>query len=123
MSRNQGLHLETVKRYGYQVLVAITVKFGWLASVVDSLDCTPPEELLELFVLLESLTQLAFIAGVGLGVLGFSLAGVMFMIPGEEYNRRAKTLAKSTLIGVIILLSAEMVVEFLISQLGGVVCS
>lgn len=93
------------------------------ASTVDSLGCDAPESLVPLISLLDTLTELAFLAGIGFGVLGFSIAGLALMIPGEDYNRRGKMVAKSVLVGVIILLSANMVVGFLVNELGGVICS
>jgi len=75
-----------------------------------------------LVLLLHSLTELAFLAGVSLGVLGLSVAAIFLMLPGPENNRRGKMLAKNVLIGVILLLSANMIVAFLVSELGGVIC-
>ena len=88
------------------------------------MECEVPESIQPLFDLLEALTELAFIAGVSLGTLGFSTAGLMIAAPlGEEWTRRGKDLTKQVLIGTIILLSANMVVAFLVNELGGVVCS
>ena len=85
--------------------------------------CSTPSDLVPLFELLHSLTQLAFLAGVGLGTLGFMAAGLMIAAPvGEDWSRRGKKVAKSTLFGVIILLSSQMIVAFLVDRLGGVFC-
>ncbi|RCU48631.1 hypothetical protein DU504_06600 [Haloplanus salinus] len=73
---------------------------------------------------MSTLETLAFVAGVSLGVVGFSVAGLMIAGPfGEDWVRRGKQLAKNTILGVVILASANMVVAFLISQLGPSFCS
>lgn len=88
------------------------------AAAQEVEECPPPESLEPLLALIDSLTTLAFLGGIGLGVLGFSIAAVMLMTPGEELNRRAKRLAKYTFFGVILLLAAPMIVDYLTSQLG-----
>jgi hypothetical protein len=92
------------------------------AASHGSLGCSPSSSFEPLFQLLHSVTELAFIAGVALATFGFAFAGIAFMIPGEEWNRRGKLAAKNVLIGTIILLSSNMVVSFLTGQLGGVIC-
>lgn len=88
-----------------------------------NLDCTPTESLMPLFQLIDSLVQLAFFAGIGLGTLGFMTAGIMLMVPGDDWSRRGKSVAKNTFIGVIILLSAQFIIAFLTNQLAaGVIC-
>lgn len=89
----------------------------------EALDCKPPESLVPLIELLHTLTELAFLAGVGLGVLGFSVSALFLMLPGEDNTRRGKKVAKNVLFGVILLLSANMIVGFLVNELGGVICS
>ena len=92
------------------------------AAVHDSLECTPPESLSPLIDLLHSLGELAFLAGVAIGTLGFLTAGIFLMIPGEDWSRRGKGVAKNVFIGVVLLLSANMIISYLISQLGGPIC-
>jgi ABC-type Fe3+-siderophore transport system permease subunit len=75
-----------------------------------------------LFALLDSLVQLTFVLGLSLGLLGFMAAGLAFMIPGEDNNRRGKLIAKSVFVGMVLLLSAHFIVSFLVNELGGVVC-
>ena len=91
-------------------------------GVSDNLGCTPPESLSPLMQLLDSLTELALLAGVGLGTIGFMTAAIMIMAPSEDWTRRGKEVFKHVFIGVILLLSAHMVVGYLISQLGGAIC-
>ena len=87
-------------------------------------NCTIPGSLQPLFDLLGTLETLAFVAGVSLGVVGLSIGGVMIAGPfGEDWVRRGKQVAKNTILGVVILGSANMVVDFLISQLGPTFCS
>jgi hypothetical protein len=75
-----------------------------------------------LFTLLHSITELAFIGGIGLATFGFSVAGLLYIVPGQDYTRLGKKVAKNVLIGTVLLMSANMIVGFLISQLGGVIC-
>jgi hypothetical protein len=84
----------------------------------SSLDCEAPESLSPLLSLIDSLTTLAFLSGVGLGVLGFSTAAVFIMMPGEEWSRRGKQLARHVFVGVILLLAAPMIVDYLVASLG-----
>ncbi|RJX52010.1 hypothetical protein DP106_00910 [Halonotius pteroides] len=72
---------------------------------------------------MNSITELAFLAGVGLATLTFVVAGTCLIIPGQGYNRLGKNIAKNGLIGAILLLSANMITSYLISQLGGSICA
>jgi hypothetical protein len=73
---------------------------------------------------LNTLEVLAFTGGVALGVIGLSVAGVMIAGPfGQDWVRRGKSVAKNTILGVVILASANMVVDFLISQLSPSFCT
>lgn len=93
------------------------------AAAHGSVSCSTPSSLQPLFGLLHTLGTLAFTAGAGLGVLGLSIAGVMIAGPfGEDMVRRGKAVVKNTILGVIILLSARMVVDFLINQLAPSFC-
>jgi len=116
----------TARRTGIQSIGATI--FIWIASkpaaaLHDSVGCSIPSSLEPLFGLLHTLGVLAFTAGVALGVVGLSTAGVMIAGPfGEDWVRRGKQVAKNTVLGVVILASARMVVSFLISQLGPSFC-
>lgn len=93
------------------------------AQVTNSTDCQPPSEFEPLMGMLDSITQLAFLGGIGLATLGFAVAGILMMMPGEDNNRRGKAVAKNVLFGTIILLSSHLIVGFLVSQLNnGVFC-
>jgi type IV secretory pathway VirB2 component (pilin) len=93
-----------------------------VAAAHGSLDCTPPDSLSPLINLLHSLGELAFLAGISIGTIGFLTAGIFLMLPGEDWTRRGKTVAKNVFIGVILLLSANMIVSYLVSQMGGAIC-
>jgi hypothetical protein len=92
------------------------------AASHGNLGCSPSQSFEPLFQLLHALTELAFLGGVLLATLGFLTAGILIIIPGQEYTRRGKQIAKSVLIGTVLLLSANMIVQFIINQLGSVVC-
>lgn len=102
-------------------LLAVAVQPA--AAAHDSLSCEVPADLEPLFGLLDTLTQLAFVGGVGLATLGILTAAMFLMLPGQDNTRRGKSVAKNVMIGTVLLLSANMVVSFLVSQLGGAICS
>ena len=87
------------------------------------LPCSVPSNLEPLFALLDSITQIAFLGGVGLATLGFTSAGLLLIMPGQDYSRLGKTVAKNVLIGSILLLSANMIVSFLVNELGTTICT
>mgnify|MGYP006926951300 CR=1 FL=1 len=87
-----------------------------------TLECSASGPFEPLFELLHAVTELAFLGGVGLATLGFTAAGVLIILPGQEYNRRGKKVAKGVLIGTILLLSANMITQFIVNKLGGPVC-
>lgn len=94
-----------------------------ILQISGELECDIPSSFKPLIELLDSLTELAFLAGVGIGVLGFLVAGLFLMLPGQDNSRRGKLVAKNVFIGAILLLSAQMIVDFLVVQLGeGVLC-
>jgi type IV secretory pathway VirB2 component (pilin) len=103
------------------VLVSTLLSVQPVAAAHDSLECTPPDALTPLVDLLHSLGELAFLAGVSIGTIGFLTAGIFLMLPGEDWTRRGKGVAKNVFIGVILLLSANMIVSYLVSQMG-VIC-
>jgi len=104
--------------------VAVVTLFTTPAAAThDTLDCTVPADLVPLFNLLDTFTQLALLAGVTLGTLGLSIAGIMMLWPGQDMTRRGKDVAKHVIIGTIILLSAQAIVSFITSQLGTTLCA
>jgi hypothetical protein len=86
------------------------------------LPCEPPEGMKPLFDLLNSFVEIAFIAGIAFATLGFLWAGILFMMGGEDTTRRGKRVARNTLIGTVLLLGANTILAFLISQLGTPMC-
>ncbi|QIB75392.1 hypothetical protein G3I44_14475 [Halogeometricum borinquense] len=107
------------KRLTTLVLLAILLAVTGFTGVAAAQTGGGAGELQPLIDFLDSLAQLLMLAGASLGTLGFATAGVMYMIPGEDWSRKAKTVAKSTIIGLVILLSANMMVAWIASQLGG----
>jgi hypothetical protein len=101
----------------------LTVVPAPVAAAHDSLPCSPPSSFQPLFDLLHSLTQLAFIGGIALGTLGLLTASLFVLLPGEDSTRRGKQVAKNTVIGTILLLSSNMVMQFLTSELGTTICT
>jgi type IV secretory pathway VirB2 component (pilin) len=104
-------------------LASSTIIIQPAAASHDGLPCQQPESLSPLFELLHSLGELAFLGGVSIGTIGFLFAGICLMLPGEDWTRRGRDVSKNVFIGVILLLSANMIVSFLISELGGSICS
>jgi hypothetical protein len=89
----------------------------------DTLNCQTPSSFEPLLGLLDSLVELAFISGIGLGTLGFLVAALFLMLPGQDNSRRGKLVAKNVFIGAVLLLSAQLIVDFLVVQLGATLCS
>jgi hypothetical protein len=44
-------------------------------------------------------------------------------MPGEDNSRLGKKVAKNVLIGTVLLLSANMIVSFLVNELGTTICT
>ena len=89
----------------------------------EKLPCELPQSFEPLMVLLHSLMELALIAGIGLATLGIMVVGLLYIIGGPDNLKRAKRYAKAVIIGVLLLLSAHMIMDFLIGRLGeGVIC-
>ncbi|WP_201289471.1 pilin [Halobaculum saliterrae] len=89
-----------------------------------TLKCEVPSSLLPLFDLLHTLTDVAFLMGVGLATLGFTVAGILIAGPfGDDYTQHGKRTVKRVFIGTVLLLSAGMIVSFLTSQMGGTFCT
>lgn len=104
------------------IAASIIISSNTAAASHDGLECSTPDSLEPLFQLLHSLGELAFLAGITVGTLGFLIAGICLMLPGEDYNRRGKMVAKNVFIGVVLLLSSNMIVSYLTVQMGGTAC-
>jgi hypothetical protein len=104
-------------------IVALQLATTPAAAAHDNLPCEVPSNLEPLFALLDSITQIAFLGGVGLATLGFSIAGLLLIMPGEDNSRLGKKVAKNVLIGTVLLLSANMIVSFLVNELGTTICT
>ena len=106
-------------------LSIIETSVAWEISLLShgSLPCEVPEGLAPLFDLMDTFTQIAFIAGVGLALIGLLVAAIYFQMPGEDNTRRAKKIVKNVLFGTILLLAANGIVSFLVNELGTTICS
>jgi hypothetical protein len=120
--RASRIGVQQTKRVLFQLIPALLLFTTPAAASHGTLNCSSSQAFQPLFQLLHSLTELAFLGGVGLATLGFTTAGLLIIIPGQEYNRRGKQVAKAVLFGTIILLSANMMVQFIVNNLGGAVC-
>jgi hypothetical protein len=78
--------------------------------------------LVPLLEFVHTLSELAFIAGMAIASIGILVAAIGFMLPGQDYTRRAKQVLKNTLIGGVVLLSSNAILAFLTNQLGGSMC-
>jgi hypothetical protein len=118
--------LENLEKGIGQASIAIGIGYatmvGEVAAVHGSLPCSPPSEFEPLFQLLHTTGSLATAAGVALGAISIMVAGVLYAAPGQDNTQRGKGVAKNGILGVGILLSAGMVVAFLVNQLGASLC-
>ncbi|WP_216635669.1 hypothetical protein [Haloferax sp. Q22] len=116
--------LNRILTKGLTPVVGLILLSSPVAAQTGTEDCSIPSSLQPLFDLLNTVEVLAFSGGVALGVIGMSVAGLMIAGPfGEDWVRRGKQLAKNTILGVVILASANMVVAFLIGQLSPSFCT
>lgn len=84
--------------------------------------CSPPSQLQPVFDLLGAITQVTMMGGLTIAALGIAIGGILFMWPGQDNNRRAKSIITYTVIGMVIILSAHAIVAFVTSQMGTTVC-
>lgn len=106
------------------IVVAVVLLFSTPAAASHgTLNCSLPGEIEPLLAFLDTIVQMLLFGGVSLGTLGLTLAGIMVIWPGQDMNRRGKDVAKHVIIGVVILLSAQMVMAFLVSELGSLACA
>lgn len=91
-------------------------------AIHDSASCPPDPTLEPLFTFVHEVTTVIMILGLAFAVLGLSLSGIEYMWANTlERKKRAKQRAQNVIIGVVILLSATMIVAFLMTRLP--VCS
>lgn len=89
----------------------------------ETLPCTPPDAFSPLLEFLHSVTELALIVGLAIGMLGIVVGGLYIVAPtGQDGSERGKRIIKNTVVGMVLILSAQMVVAYLVSQLGGGMC-
>jgi len=96
---------------------------AWLSTVLLQTDCTVPSDLQPLFDLLDAIIQVTMLAGLSIAALGITIAGIMFIWPGQDMTRRAKSVITYTVIGTVVILSANAIISFVSSQMGATVCT
>jgi len=106
------------------VIAAIIVGSHPAAATHDSIDtdCEIPQDLTPLFDLLDSIINILMIGGVGIGTVGFLVGGIYLMMPSDDAARKGKKIWKYTLFGVVLLLSSQMIMSYLVSQLAPSFC-
>ena len=85
--------------------------------------CTVPADLQPVFDLLNAITQAAAAIGIVGATLGIVIAGIFYMWPGADMNRRAKSIILTTVGGVAIILLANAIISFVTTNIGNTVCS
>lgn len=103
-------------------LLSIWLVTGEAAALHKPQPCQIPPEFQPLMQLLHDLGSLATVAGIGLGALGIIVAGILIAAPDPNNTQRGKSVAKSSGIGVVLLLSAGMVIAFLVNSLPPTLC-
>jgi len=112
------------------VTKAVTVGFTIMvlsqpaAATHDSIDtdCEIPQDLTPLFDLLDSIINILMIGGVGIGTVGFLVGGIYLMMPSDDATQKGKKIWKYTLFGVVLLLSSQMIMSYLVAQLAPSFC-
>lgn len=91
-------------------------------TTADTLDCTVPESFKPLIDLLNTIVELALIAGILLGTLGFLIAALYIIVPGQDNSRKGKLIGKNTFLGTVLLLSAQLIIDFLVIHMEDILC-
>ena len=114
----------TVRATVQQAAVALGLAAILLAqpALAQPEGCSVSSELQPVFDLLEAITQVTMMGGLTVAALGIAVGGILFMWPGQDNNRRAKSTITYTIIGTVIVLSSHAVVAFVTSQMGSTVC-
>lgn len=87
-------------------------------AIHDSAPCPPDPTLEPLFSFIHDVTTLIMLLGLAFAVVGLSVSGIEYMWAVTlERKKRAKQHAQNVIIGVVILLSATMIVAFLMTRL------
>jgi hypothetical protein len=115
--------MRRLKTAATTALLGLTGFVGTAAASHDGLDCTVPGGLEPLLSFMHTLETIALLGGVSVGTIGFLVAGIYIMMPGEDPTRKGKSIAKHVLLGAVLLFSAQMIMGFLISQLGTTICT
>jgi len=111
------------KRIAYARVFFTALAVLWLTvqpavAVHDGVSCPTPETFQPLMMLLHDLATIAQLGGYVLAFIGLSIGGLVIAGPfGPEWNQRGRTIIKAALLGVAILLSAKMILAFLVGHL------
>ena len=104
-------------------LMATALAIGLVQPVLAQPDgCNPPADIQPVFDLLEAITEVTMMGGLTIAALGIAIGGVFFMWPGQDMNRRAKSIITYTIIGTVVILTAHAIVAFVTAQMAGPVC-
>ncbi|MCU4753438.1 pilin [Halobacteria archaeon AArc-curdl1] len=107
-------------RHGTIAVIALLLWANPVAASHENAECPPPEEFLPLLEFLHSVEQLGVVIAFALLTVVLIAAGVSWMIPGEDWNRRAKQILKNGLAGFLLVLMAPMMSAFMIGAAEGV---
>lgn len=90
-----------------------------LPLVVDVIPdgCSVPGAFQNLLNLLQTLIDVGVMFGIVLAVGGIIVSGILFLMPGVERNRQARTVFKYTLLGLIVVMVGPSVVGFIVGEL------
>jgi hypothetical protein len=112
--------LEQIHRVGTVGIDPETIIGTTVPLVIDVI----PEECEELpgafeslLNLLQTLINVGVMFGIVLAVGGIIVSGILFLMPGVERNRQARTVFKYTLLGLIVVMVGPSVVGFIVGEL------
>jgi len=70
--------------------------------------------------LLQTLIDVGVMFGIVLAVSGIIVSGILFLMPGVEKNRQARTVFKYTLLGIVVVTVGPSVIGFIVGELNPV---
>lgn len=88
-----------------------------LAVDVVPSGCSMPSAFQNLLNLLQTLIEAGVMFGIVLAVFGVTTAGILYLLPGQNRDRIARSTFKYTLIGLLIVIVGPSFVGFIVSEL------